>query len=184
MLSAREVATGKVHTLSALCGEKSVQQKLSTKRHTAMFERLKVIANPRPHNLLLACSMPHASDWLLAPPIPGLGLGLQSEVFRTALKFRLGMPLFDAPFPCPALSSSDGKACDSQMDVFGDHAPCCHNGPSLVFRHNNVRDILGHSARGAGLAAVVIEKKNQSAGSSAWISDPAFDVTIAHPLLS
>lgn len=137
--------------------------------------------------------MPHASDWLLAPPIPGLGLGLQSEVFRTALKFRLSVPLFEAPFPCPTLSS-DGKACGSVMDVFGDHAPCCHHGPSLVFRHNNVRDILGHSARGAGLSAVVIEKKNQVAGSRVKPGDitvqqyhrgfatSAFDVTITHPL--
>ena len=103
--------------------------------------------------------MPHASDWLIASLIHELGLGLQSDVFRTALKFRLGMPLVDEPYPCPALSR-EGKVCGDMMDVFGDHAPCCHHGPSLLFRHNNVRDILGHAARGAGLAAVVIEKKN------------------------
>ena len=80
------------------------------------------------------------------------------------------------------------------MDVFGDHALCCHNGPSLLFRHNNIRDILGHSARAAGLAAVVIEKKNQIEGSRAKPGDitvqqyhrgfasSAFDVTISHPL--
>ena len=137
--------------------------------------------------------MPHASDWLLAPPIPGLGLGLQSDVFRTALKYRLGIPLFDEPFPCPALSSGEGKACGSEMDVFGDHAPCCLHGPSLVFRHiNSARH--GHSARAAGLAAVVIEKKNQIDGSNAKPGDitiqqyhrgfatSAFDVTISHPL--
>ena len=141
---------------------------------------------------MLACSMPHASDWLLAPPIHGLGLGLQSDVFRTALKFRLSLPLFSEPFPCPALSS-DGKVCASMMDGFGDHAPCCHNGTSLVFRDNNVRDILCHSARAAGLAAVVIEKKNQIDGSRVKPGDitvqqyhrgfatSAFDVTIAHP---
>src|SRR4051794_35676019 len=119
---------------------------------------------------MLSCTMPHASDWLLAPPIHGLGLGLQSDVFRTALKFRLGMPLFSEPFPCPALSG-EGKACGAEMDVFGDHAPCCHHGPSLLFRHNNVRDILGHAARGAGLSAVVIEKKNQIDGSNAKPGD-------------
>jgi hypothetical protein len=193
LLTAHEAATGKVHSWSSLCEEKSVQQKLSTERHAALFDHLKARTTPRSHNLLLACSMPHASDWLLAPPIPGLGLSLQSEVFRTALKFRLGIPLFDAPFPCPALDHN-GKACKSQMDVFGDHAPCCHNSPSLVFRHNNVRDILGHSARGAGLAAVVIEKKNQIAGSNEKPGDitvqqyhrgfatSAFDVTVTHPL--
>jgi hypothetical protein len=193
LLSAHEDVTGKSHTWSSLCDEKSVQQTLSTERHEALFDRLKTQSTPRSHNLLLACSLPHASDWLLAPPVPGLGLSLQSEVFRTALKFRLGLPLFDAPFPCPTLSH-DGTICGSQMDVFGDHAPCCHNGPSLVFRHNNVRDILGHSARGAGLSAVVIEKKNQIAGSNEKPGDitvqqyhrgfatSAFDVTIAHPL--
>jgi len=193
LLSAHEAATGAAHTLPSLAGEKSVQQKLSTERHEALFEHLKTTSSIRSRNLMLSCSMPHASDWLLAPPIPGLGLGLQSDVFRTALKFRLGLPLFSEPFPCPALSS-DGKACAAEMDIFGDHAPCCHNGTSLVFRHNNVRDILGHAARAAGLAAVVIEKKNQVDGSKAKPGDitvqqyhrgfasSAFDVTISHPL--
>ena len=73
--------------------------------------------------------MPHASDWLLEPPVPGLGLGLQSDVFSST----------------------------------------------------------------AGLAAVVIEKKNQIDGSKTKLGDitiqyhrgfatSAFDVTIAHPL--
>ena len=63
-----------------------------------------------------------------------------------------------------------------------------------LFRHNNVCDILGHAARGAGLAAVVIEKKNQIVGSNEKPGDitvqqyhrgfasSAFDVTITHPL--
>jgi len=80
------------------------------------------------------------------------------------------------------------------MDVFGDHALCCLYTSSLVFRHNNIRDILGHSARAAGLAAVVIEKKNQIDGSKAKPGDitvqqyhrgfatSAFDITISHPL--
>ena len=193
LLADHEVVTGKVHTLSALCDEKSVQQKLSTERHTALFDGLKARSSARAHNLFLACTMPHASDWLLAPPVPGLGLGMQSDVFRTALKFRLRVPLFDAPFPCPT-RSNEGKACNAEMDVFGDHAACCHHGPSLLFRHNNVRDILGHAARGAGLTAVVLEKKNQIAGSRAKPGDitvqqyhrgfasSAFDITVTHPL--
>ena len=193
LLSAHEAATGIAHDFPGLSEKQSVQQLLSTERHGAMFERLKASLSVRSHNLLLACSMPHASDWLIAPPIPGLGLGLQSEVFRTALKYRLGLPLFAEPFPCPSLSSS-GEVCAVKMDVFGDHALCCHNGTSLLFRHNNIRDILGHSARAAGLAAVVTEKKNQIEGSKAKPGDitvqqyhrgyasSAFDVTISHPL--
>src|SRR6478609_7380385 len=103
LLSAHETATGIAHDFPSLSIKQSVQEVLSTERHEATFERLKTKANVRSHNLLLACSMPHASDWLLAPPIPGLGL--QSDVFRTALKFRLSRPLFSEPFPCPAFSS-------------------------------------------------------------------------------
>ena len=124
---------------------------------------------------MLASTMAHASDWLLAPPIPGLGLALGSDCFRTAVKFRLGMPLFSEPFPCTAVASS-GIVCDCQMDVYGDHALCCHNGASLVFRHNSIRDILGHAARAAGLSAIVIEKKNQVEGSSAKPGD----ITVQH----
>ena len=77
------------------------------------------------------------------------------------------------------------------MDRFGDHALC--NGPSLLFRHNNIRDILAHSARAAGLSPVT-EKKHQIEGSSEKPGDitvqqyhrgfpsSAFDVTITHPL--
>src|SRR5688572_19106141 len=123
-----------------------------------MFQKLMAKSSPRSSNLMLACSMPHASDWLLAPPIAGLGLALLSTQFRTALMFRLGFALFSEPFACPALSAA-GKACGEEMDRFGDHAVCCHNGPSLLFRHNNVRD----SARAAGLSPVT-EKKHQIEG--------------------
>ena len=98
LLAAHEVSTGASHTLSSLSSERSVQQKLSTECHEALFGRLRSKLSIRSQNLMLSCTMPHASDWLLAPPIPGLGLGLQSDVFRTALKFRLGMPLFKSPF--------------------------------------------------------------------------------------
>ena len=194
LLAAHEVATGITHELSALSDTKKVQHMLSSECHEAIFKRLKSKLGVRSHNLMLACSMSHASDWLLAPPIPGLGLSLQSDCFRTALKFRLSMPLFDKPFPCPAVSTGSGAVCDAQMDVFGDHALCCHNTSSLGFRHNNIRDILGHSARAAGLAAVAIEKKNQIDGSNARPGDitvqqyhrgfasTAFDITITHPL--
>lgn len=193
LLDAHEHATAASHTLASLAGEKSVQQKLSSERHEALLERLKSRSSVRSQNLMLCCTMPHASDWLIAPPIAGIGLGLQSDVFRTALKFRLSMPLFSEPFPCSTLTN-EGKACPYDMDIFGDHAPCCHNGPALLFRHNNIRDILGHAARGTGLAAVVIEKKYQIEGSSAKPGDitvqqyhrgfasTAFDVTITHPL--
>ena len=59
----------------------------------AMYTQLRAKVSVRSQNLMLASTMPNASDWLLAPPIPGLGLALGSDCFRTALKFRLDMPL-------------------------------------------------------------------------------------------
>ena len=75
LLVAHEVATGITHELVALSDSKKVQHLLSSERHEAAFKRLKSKLGVRTHNLMLACSMSHASDWLLAPPIPGLGLG-------------------------------------------------------------------------------------------------------------
>jgi hypothetical protein len=193
LLDVHEETTGKSHDIETLCRTPSAQQLLSNEMHETLFEEVKSMATNRSRNLMLACTMPHASDWLVAPPIPALGLGIQSDMFRTALKYRLGFQLYDKPQPCPAVTGS-GAACKEMMDVFGDHSICCKHGPSFIFRHNNVRDILGHAARGAGLAGVVIEKKNQVAGSTQKPGDitvqqyqrgfptSAFDVTIAHPL--
>ena len=193
LLSVHETLTGTSHDFESLSTTPSVQQLLSTERHNALYLQLRAKLSVRRQNLMLASSMPHASDWLLAPPIPGLGLSLGSDCFRTALKFRLGMPLFREPFLCAALTG-DGVPCGCLMDVYGDHALCCRNGPSFLFRHNSIRDILGHAARAAGLNAVVIEKKNQVEGSNARPGDitvqhyhrgfasSAFDVTISHPL--
>jgi hypothetical protein len=193
LLAFHEDATGKSHDFDSLSKLPSAQQLLSNEIHERVFEQVKGKVSARSQNLLVACTMPHASDWLVAPPIPALGLGLHSDVFRTALKYRLGIKLYDKPQPCPAVCRT-GTVCGVEMDVLGDHSICCKFGASFIFRHNNVRDILGHAARGAGLAAVVIEKKNQVAGSTKKPGDitvqqyhrgystSAFDVTISHPL--
>jgi hypothetical protein len=194
LLLAHAESTGLSHEFEDLCGASHVQRRLSDQQHQAMLSRLGARVNTRTKNLLLACTMAHASDWLLAPPIPGLGLSLRNDNFRVALKFRLGLPLFDSGLLCPATSKTTGVVCGEELDVFGDHALCCHFGTSRLFRHNQMRDIFGHSAKAAGLSAVVIEKKNQITGSKKkpgditvhqyhrGFSSTAFDVTVAHPL--
>jgi hypothetical protein len=193
LLEAHGFSTGIEHDFQALCEKSHVQRLLSDEAHQAVLLKLKVRSSTRMKNLLLACTMSHASDWLQAPPIPGLGLSLPNDNFRAALKFRLGLPLFDANLSCPA-TSRDGASCGEPLDAFGDHALCCHFGSSRLFRHNNVRDVLGHTAVAAGLTAVVVEKKNQISGSKKKPGDltvqqyhsgfqsTAFDVTVTHPL--
>ena len=97
LLSVHEAVTGASHDSESLETTPSVQQLLPTERHAALYMRLRAKASVRSQNLMLASTMSHASDWLLAPPIPGLGLALSSECFRTALKFRLSVPLFSEP---------------------------------------------------------------------------------------
>ena len=129
-------------THEAISEKPHVQRLLSDERHRASLTKLQAHSSARTQNLLLACTMPHASDWLLTAPIPGLGLSMHSDNFRTALKFRLGMPLFDPDLKCPASSAKTGEVCGEELDAHGDHALCCHYGTSRVFRHNQVRDIL------------------------------------------
>jgi hypothetical protein len=194
LLTEHVKATGRAHDWVELCERQGgVQRGLSDEQHQALLAKIKERSSLRMQNLLLACTMDHASGWLHAPAVPGLGLSLKSENFRVAMKFRLGMALIDEGSLCPATSKS-GQVCGAEMDVFGDHALCCHHGTSRVFRHNQVRDILGHAAKAAGLSAVVIEKKNQISGSKKkpgditvqqyhrGFSSTAFDVTVTHPL--
>jgi hypothetical protein len=193
LLLAHELSTSSPHDFAALCDTPHVQRLLSNEMHLAILGKFRSRSDARTANLLLACTMPHASDWLLAPPIPGLGLSIPNDGFRCALKFRLALPLFDSGLTCPA-SSKGGVICGAQLDTFGDHAVCCKHGTSWLFRHNAVRDILGHAAKAAGLTAVVIEKKHQITGSLKKPGDitvaqyhrgfasSAFDVTVTHPL--
>ena len=119
LLDEHKDATGKVHEFSSLAAAgRAVQESLSDERHSTTFERLKKTGSSRTRNRLLACSMPHASDWLLASPIPALGLSMRSENFRVALKIRLGLPVHDTPFPCPAVTS-DGKTCGRSRRPLG-----------------------------------------------------------------
>jgi hypothetical protein len=197
LLAQHKARGGRSYDFPRLCElslTQRVQRLLSDELHDAALQGLKERSTPRTKNLLLACTMGHSSDWLLTAPIPGLGLSMPSHTFRTALKFRLGIPLFDEGLTCPVTSRKHGRVCGEVLDIYGDHALCCHFGTSRVFRHNHLRDILGHAARGAGLSAVVIEKKNQITGTSKKPGDitvqqyhrgfasTAFDVTVAHPL--
>ena len=83
LLSVHEALTGASHDFESLSTTPSVQQLLSSERYSAMSTQLRAKVSVRSQNLMLACAMPHASDWLLAPPIPGLGLALGSDCFRT-----------------------------------------------------------------------------------------------------
>ena len=91
---------------------------------------------------LASLSLPHAGDWLNCAPIKSLGLHLRPAEFVLALKYRLGLAIYDAEGPCPA--------CLRLSDVMGDHALCCGTGGERISRHNALRDAFFDTAVSAG----------------------------------
>ena len=133
---------------------------------------------------LLSLTMDHAGDWLNTPPLKALGLHLRAPEFVLAIKYRLGMPVFDSAGPCPA--------CLRDSDVHGDHAMCCGAGGERISRHNNLRDALYDTAVAAGLGPVRegrfllpgTDRRPADVLVPNWVGgkDAALDVTIITPL--
>src|SRR4029079_911203 len=63
LLAAHEAFTSAAHDVADLSTQRSVQQLLSSERHEAIFQKLMAKSTTRSNNLMLACSLPHASDW-------------------------------------------------------------------------------------------------------------------------
>ena len=129
-------------------------------------------------------SLPHAGDWLNCAPIKSLGLHLRPSEFVLAVKYRLGLPIYDAEGQCPA--------CLRLSDVMGDHALCCGTGGERISRHNALRDAFFDTAMSAGLGPSK-EGRFLLPGADrrpadilvplcAGGRDAAFDVTVVHPL--
>ena len=129
-------------------------------------------------------SLPHAGDWLNTPPLTALGLHLRSSEFVLAVKYRLGLPVYDRAGPCPA--------CLRPSDAMGDHAMCCGSGGERISRHNALRDAIFDTAASAGLAPVKEgrfllpgdDRRPADVLVPHWAGgrDVALDVTVVHPI--
>ena len=86
---------------------------------------------------LLSVSAPHAAVWLSVIPSVGLGLHLDPDECRTALKWWLGIET--------ARGSNCALCPDSALDPLGHHAVTCKRGGDAVLRHNKLSNILVES---------------------------------------
>ena len=77
-------------------------------------------------------------------PSPSLGLRLQDREFRCSLRYWLGVPLHNYPYPCPE--------CRGTADIFGDHQVGCGGNGDRISRHNNIRDVVFTGAQSAAFA--------------------------------
>ena len=67
--------------------------------------------------------------------------------FRTAVQYRLGIPVVDPDSICPM--------CMQPIDIFGDHAVCCTKARDLIVRHNSVRNLVDSIASDGLLSSVM-----------------------------
>ena len=92
--------------------------------------------DPREAQRLLRCAQPHAGGFVTAVPSKedGNDAIMRPHLFRTAVQYRLGIPLLREAIPCPL--------CTQPIQPNGDHATCCANSGDRITRHNALRDMV------------------------------------------
>ena len=178
--------TDLVEEFSALGIPHLTQQKIQEQfDNTALSNLLEGQTSTREKAGLLSLSLPQSGAWLTAVPIPALGLHLQPNEFRAALKYRLGVPLYDSDKRCPYCKSAI-------LDIIGDHAVSCHGRGDIISRHDRVRDRIMTASSSANLSPVCEQKhllpENNSRPGDVYLPSfiagqpAALDVTITSPL--
>ena len=131
--------------------QKQMSVKIDLHQQQLLVQQVDQQGGDRERARLASLSLRHAGDWLNTPPLTALGLHLRAAEFALAVKYRLGVPVFNTEGPCPA--------CLRPSDTLGDHALCCGTGGDRISRHNHLRDALFDTAAAAGLGPVTFLRK-------------------------
>ena len=134
---------------------------------------------------LLSLSLPQLGAWLLAAPIPVLGLHLLPNEFRAAVKYRAGAPIYEKERNCSYCKFGF-------LDTLGDHAVACLGRGDMISRHDRLRDKTFSACSAANLSPVceqenLIPETNSRPGNMylpCWSAGQpaALDITITSPL--
>jgi len=94
----------------------------------------------------------HAGAWVTAVPssLDGSSCVMSPQVYRTAVRYRLGLKLARPGVRC--------SFCMQSFDVYGDHAACCKRNSDIIVRHNRLRNLV-HRIAEEGLLSPVLEKR-------------------------
>ena len=163
--------------------QQKIQQQFDNK---ALSNLLECQTFTREKARLLSLSLPRSGAWLTAAPI-ALGLHLQPIEIRSALKYCLGVPLYDSDRRCPYCKSAI-------LDIFGDHVVSCHGRGDKISCHGRVQNTIMTACSSANLCLVFEQKhllpeNNSKPGDvdlpSFIAGQPAaLDVTITSQLLA
>ena len=128
--------------------------------HASLVEHFAQAGDKREVQRLKRCAQPHASGFITAVPShdDGKDATMRPQLFRTAVHYRLGIPLLEKEIDCPVCMQK-------KIDIMGDHATCCARTGDLITRHNALRDMVCDVAR-QGLMSPVMEKKGILGSSS------------------
>ena len=85
-----------------------------------------------------------AARWLSAAPNFKNFKYFESNQFSVALRYWLGIPIFNSTCKC---------RCRQIIDVFGDHATTCKAGGGPIHRHDLIRDAIFECCNMAGISA-------------------------------
>ena len=117
------------------------------------MEHFTEAGNERDAQRLKRCAQPHANNFVTAVPSndDDKGARIRPHLFRTAVQYRLGVPLLKEEIDCPVCMQK-------KIDITGDHATCCSRTGDLVSRHNALRDMVDNLAS-QGMLSPAMEKK-------------------------
>ena len=126
--------------------------KIDEKAHSELVRKFDQAKNPRDSRRLLRCAQPHASGFVTAVPSKEDGdeAIMSPHHFRTAVMYRLGIPLLTDEIPCPL--------CTQPIYPNGDHATCCAKTGDRITRHNALRNMVANIAN-QGMLSPVLEKQ-------------------------
>ena len=130
--------------------QKEASYQIDKKIHNDLVDRA---PTRREKKRLERITQPHAGAWVTAVPSTNDGFDtvMKPQVFRTAVAYRLGVPVIPDEIPCPL--------CMQTVDKLGDHASCCEKTGDNIVRHNRVRDLLARFCD-EGLLSPVVELRN------------------------
>ena len=130
---------------------------------------------------------PNAEAWLTTPPISATRLHLEAEEFQSCVKYRLGIPIYDAPRKCPYCKND-------VIDIYGDNSSTCRGWGDNIHRHDRLRDKVFSSCVSVSLSPSLektnLRSNNQSRPADVFLPSwtqgkpAALDVTVVSSLQS
>ena len=147
---------------SALKKRPQLQAELSEPFYQRSLHTLAACADPLTQQRLNSLRTPHATAWTswTSPLTP-----LSNAQRRYALRWILGLPFCDAPYPCPD--------CGQQADPLGIHATTCQRSGEISRGHTCLRDCVGGLFESAGVQVSYEYSSRIPNSSSAHSSRPA-----------